>query len=37
MIDVNIKGVLYGLAAALPVMHAQKERSHHQRLFGRGA
>src|SRR6202789_2272050 len=24
MIDVNIKGVLYGIAAALPVMQAQK-------------
>ena len=32
MIDVNIKGVLYGIAAALPYMKQQKSRAHHQRL-----
>ena len=35
MIDVNIKGVLYGIAAALPHMQRQKSRPHHQRLVGR--
>jgi NADP-dependent 3-hydroxy acid dehydrogenase YdfG len=32
-IDVNIKGLLYGVAAALPHMQKQKERSHHQHHF----
>jgi NADP-dependent 3-hydroxy acid dehydrogenase YdfG len=36
MIDVNIKGVLYGIAAALPHMTAAEERAHHQRVLGRG-
>ena len=35
MIDVNIKGVLYGIAAALPYMKRQK-RAHHQCLLGSG-
>ena len=34
MIDVNLKGVLYGIAAALPHMQRQKSRPFHQRLFG---
>ena len=29
-IDVNLKGVLYGIAAALPHMKAQTQRPHHQ-------
>ena len=32
MIDVNIKGVLYGIAAALPHMKRQKAGHYHQRL-----
>jgi NADP-dependent 3-hydroxy acid dehydrogenase YdfG len=32
-IDVNIKGVLYGIAAALPYMRQQKSGAHYQRLF----
>ena len=35
MIDVNIKGVLYGIAAALPQMISAEVRAHHQRLVGR--
>ncbi len=34
MIDVNLKGVLYGIAAALPHMQAAKIRAFHQCLFG---
>ena len=34
MIDVNIKGVLYGIAAALPYMIAAESRAYHQRLVG---
>ena len=34
MVDVNIKGVIYGIAAALPHMQRQKSGPHHQRLFG---
>ena len=34
MIDVNIKGVLYGIAAALPYMKQQKGRAYHQCLIG---
>ena len=34
MIDVNIKGVLYGIAAALPLHAAAESRTHHQRLLG---
>ncbi len=33
MIDVNIKGVLYGIAAALPHMRGPEVRTHHQRVF----
>jgi Short-chain alcohol dehydrogenase of unknown specificity len=33
MIDVNIKGLLYGVAAVLPQMLKQKEWSHHQPRF----
>jgi len=33
-IDVNIKGLLYGVAAALPHMQKPEERSHHQHSFG---
>ena len=33
MIDINIKGVLYGIAAALPEMRRQK-RALRQRLVG---
>jgi NADP-dependent 3-hydroxy acid dehydrogenase YdfG len=35
-IDVNLKGVLYGSAAALPYMQQQKaghSRAHHQRVL----
>ena len=35
MIDVNIKGVLYGIAAALPHMKTQRVGAHHQCLLGR--
>jgi NAD(P)-dependent dehydrogenase (short-subunit alcohol dehydrogenase family) len=38
-IDVNIKGVLYGVAAVLPIMQKQKQGqagSHHQHRFCRG-
>ena len=35
MIDVNLKGVLYGIAAALPIMKQQKSGPLHQRLLGR--
>jgi len=35
MIDVNIKGLLYGVAAVLPIMQKQKQ-AHHQHRFGRG-
>ena len=38
MIDVNVKGVLYGIAAALPYMQEQKSGAkiwpHHQCLLG---
>ena len=33
MIDVNLKGVLYGIAAALPHHEAAEERPLHQRVF----
>jgi NADP-dependent 3-hydroxy acid dehydrogenase YdfG len=33
-IDVNLKGVLYGIAAALPHMQRQKSGTFHQRFFG---
>jgi NADP-dependent 3-hydroxy acid dehydrogenase YdfG len=36
MIDVNIKGVLYGIAAALPYMKQQKA-AFHQRLLRGGS
>ena len=29
MVDVNLKGVLYGIAAALPHMMRAKGRAHH--------
>ena len=32
MIDVNIKGVLYGIATALPYNEAAESRAHHQRV-----
>jgi len=32
-VDVNIKGVLYGIAAALPFMKQQKAGPHHQCLL----
>ncbi len=34
MIDVNIKGVLYGIAAALPPHEGAEVRTHHQRFLG---
>jgi hypothetical protein len=34
MIDMNLKGVLYGIAAATPHMIRQKQRSYHQCRFG---
>ena len=33
MIDVNIKGVLYCIAAALPYNEGAKSRSYHQCFF----
>jgi NAD(P)-dependent dehydrogenase (short-subunit alcohol dehydrogenase family) len=35
MIDVNLKGVVYGVAAALPHMTRQEKWAHHQRIVGR--
>jgi NADP-dependent 3-hydroxy acid dehydrogenase YdfG len=32
MIDVNIKGVLYGIATALPYNEAAESRAPHQRV-----
>ena len=37
MVDVNIKGVLYGIAAALPRNEGAARRTDHQPLFGRRA
>ena len=37
MIDVNIKGVLNGIAAVLPYMKAAEVRSDYQYRFGGGS
>ena len=36
MVDVNIKGVLYGIAAALAAHDRTEKRPHHQRVVGGG-
>ena len=35
MIDVNLRGVLHGIAAALPYMKDQKSGPHHHHGVGR--